>query len=147
MIGRIQLVIGIALALIMCPLAYLLFDGHYPDPYDYDGPHSFIVPERSQAGTVVEVHWAVKVNRTCPGKITRSLVDIHSGIKTTYEPAEANVWMHIGDHYLEKTFTLPPAISAGPKLYRANGEYVCNWLNYLWPLRQQTPDLFFEVLP
>lgn len=145
--------IGITLfsLLIVAPFTAMMLDND--PPYVYDVTGSYLIPEKTQAGHQITVHWKFsKINRVCAGDVQRTIVDARSGARTTYDPVPvalmSTMTRSINDEYLDRTFALPSGIVPGPKIYRANAEYFCNWLQRFWrPLKVQTPDLFFEVLP
>lgn len=114
-------------------------------PYTYDAEHSYIKPDPSDGGKQVIVHWAIKVNRLCPGSIYRTIVDARTGAKVTYDATPAFLSIKQDDTVLERSFHLPEEILSGPKIYRANAEYYCNPLQRFFPLKVQTPDIKFTV--
>lgn len=131
-------------AFFIMPLAYMLAD--VQPPYEYDAEHSYIVPSTTPSGRQMLVHWHfVRVNRVCPGAITRYIVDQRTGARLSYDPTAAARTIDVGDKYLDRTFYLPAAISPGMKWYYSEGEYACNPLQRLYPLRVRTPRLSFEV--
>lgn len=137
------------LGLILCAafgmLGYLIADNQ--PPYVYFADASYVKPSVTQKGHQVEVYWKLKVNRICPGHIIRSIVDEKTGVKFSYDPYPAISAIKIEDDHLSRTFLLPEGISPGKKIYRANAEYACNLLQRFWPLKVQTPDLYFEIVP
>ena len=118
-------------------------------PYEYDAGSSYVIPSKTQAGHQVTVHWKLsRVNRVCPGTVTRSVVDAVTKVRITYDPALAAQSVVPGDDELNRTFLLPSGISPGKKLYYADGSYGCNLLQRWWkPLVVRTPTLEFEILP
>lgn len=134
---------GVSLAVVACAIAYMLSDNQ--PPYSYIIEKSYVIPNPSQAGHQVTVHWELKVNRLCAGVIVRTIVDAKTGAKVSYDPTPSLSTMRMQDTSLERTFFLPEGAQPGPKLYRANAEYICNPLHRIWPLKVQTPDIHFEV--
>lgn len=143
--NKIFWMIGLHLFVIFWTLGYLIADN--TPPYIYFADESYVKPSVTQKGHQVEVYWKLKVNRICPGHIIRSIVDEKTGVKFSYDPYPAISAIKIGDDHLSRTFLLPEGISPGKKIYRANAEYVCNPLQRFWPLKVQTPDLQFEIIP
>jgi hypothetical protein len=140
---RAQWIIGAALAVLFGLVAFMAADNQ--SPYTYIVEQSYVRPNPAHSGRQVTVHWELKINRICPGVIVRTIVDARTKAKVSYDPAPALVTVKAGDTSLERTFLLPEEMLPGPKLYRANAEYVCNPLHRIWPLKVQTPDLAFEV--
>lgn len=141
---RAQWIIGAVLALLLGGVAYMAADNQ--PPYDYIIEQSYVRPNPAHPGRQITVHWELKINRICPGVIVRTIVDAKTKARVSYDPALALVTVRAGDTSLERTFFLPEEMLPGPKLYRANAEYICNPLNRIWPLKVQTPDLYFEVI-
>lgn len=133
--------------LVIAPVSYMSFDTEPPYVYDKDG--SYIVPERTHAGHQITVHWKLRrVNRICPGFITRNIVDAETGVRVMYDPVPATQSVVQGDSELNRAFLLPSGIGPGRKLYYSEGAYGCNLLQRLWkPLQLRTPTLEFEILP
>lgn len=136
---------GINIACIAGWLTFMIADNL--SPYEYIAAESSVIPSQALAGHQVTVHWQIKVNRLCPGAIVRTIVDARTGARTSYDPTPAILTIRVTDTALDRTFLLPEGIRPGPKIYRANAEYICNPLHRIWPLRIQTPDLHFEVVP
>lgn len=131
--------------LIIAPISYMIADTEAP--YIYDESMSYVIPERTQAGHQLIVHWSVKVNRVCPGEIIRNIVDAKSGAKISYDPTRAAGTVELSDKELNRTFQLPSGIAPGEKFYYADGEYQCNFLQRFYPLHSRTPRLPFTILP
>jgi len=130
--------------LVVAPVSYMLFDNQ--PPYEYDADNSYVIPARTPAGRQMLVHWKFsRVNRICVGSITRYIVDKDTGVRVSYDPTPAAKNINEGDSALDRTFFLPPDTVPGKKWYYADGEYACNPLQHLYPLRVRTPRLSFEV--
>ena len=145
---RVLIALSAALSfLVIAPVSYMTFDT--TPPYEYDAAGSYIVPRLTQAGHQITVHWRLRrVNRICPGTITRTIVDAVTGVRTTYDPVPAAGVIELADEELDRTFLLPQGIASGRKLYYSDGAYGCNPLQRYWsPLRVRTPTLEFEILP
>lgn len=112
-------------------------------PYSYNAAKSYIKPDPAGAGRQVTIHWEVKNNRYCPGFITRSIIDAKTKVIVSYDPFPA--LFEEGEHFIDRSFYLPDSIEPGIKIYRVNGVYFCNILQRLWPLKVQSPDIFFEI--
>lgn len=123
-------------------ISFLLADNQ--PPYEYDVDKSYIKPNPALPGRQVTVHWALKVNRPCKGFIVRSIIDAKTRVIVSYDPI-ASLGRPPNEQYMERTFYLPENIESGTKIYRVNGEYSCNILQRFWPLKVQTPDLYFEI--
>lgn len=134
---------GLNIACLFGWLAFMLADNQ--PPYSYIVEKSFVRPNPAHSGRQVTIHWEFKINRLCPGAIVRTIVDARTKAKVSYDPTPALGTVAMGDTSLERTFFLPEEMLPGPKLYRANAEYICNPLHRIWPLKVQTPDLAFEV--
>jgi hypothetical protein len=134
---------GYLIATLFGLFAYLLADNQ--PPYVYIVDESYVIPSHVSPGHQVAVHWSIKVNRLCPGSIVRTIVDARTGARVSYDPTPAILTIESGDTALDRSFLLPDGIRPGNKIYRANAEYICNPLQRIWPLKVQTPDLFFEV--
>ncbi len=129
---------------VITPLAYMFADNQPPYEYGMDG--SYVVPQHTQSGHQLRVHWKLKkVNRICIGSITRVIVDDVTGFKISYDPTPATKNIDMEDGTLDRTFYLPPLISPGRKWYYSDAEFACNLLQRLYPLRVRTPRLGFEV--
>lgn len=130
---------------IIAPLAYMVADTQ--PPYEYDAEMSYIIPAKTQKGHQVTVHWKFsKVNRYCPGWVTRSVVDQQTGARVTYDPRPVSSKSNVDNDGLDRTFFLPQGITPGLKWYYADAEFACNPLQHIYPLRVRTPRLSFEVL-
>jgi len=128
------------------PIAYMFADN--VPPYVYDVSRSYVVPSRTTVDKQVTVHWAFKrINRVCPGSIVRYIIDEQTRIKTTYDATAVAPTIDVKDHVLNRTFYLPPDITPGPKIYRAEMYFQCNLLQHIFPLHVVTPDLHFEIVP
>ena len=139
----ISAVFAVSLFLI-APLAFLMTD-NLP-PYEYDPSRSYIVPSHTEAGRQIIVHWYItRINRVCPGSITRHIVDQQTGLRVSYDPTPSARNLEVEDKYLDRTFFLPTLITPGMKWYYAEGEYACNPLQRFYPLRVRTPRISFEV--
>jgi hypothetical protein len=136
-------IVGVIVSIVLGCIAFMFADNQ--PPYSYIVEKSYVIPNPSHAGHQVLIHWEFKINRLCPGTIVRTIVDAKTGATISYDPTPALSTVKIGDTFLERTFFLPEGIRPGPKLYRANAEYVCNPLHRVWPLKVQTPDIPFEV--
>lgn len=131
--------------LLIAPIVYMYLDN--VPPYEYDAGKSYIVPSRAHVEHQVTIHWAItKINRICRGYVVRFIIDADTGVKTTYDATPAATSVERGDTELDRTFTLPPNVAPGVKIYRSEGFYSCNPLQQLWPLRVVTPDIRFEVV-
>ncbi len=130
---------------IIMPLSYMLSD--IQPPYEFDVDKSYIVPHRAIGGRQLTVHWHVKrVNRICPGTITRFIVDAKTGARISYDPTLAAKSIDLKDNTFDRTFYLPEGIAPGVKYYYAEGNYACNPLQRFYPLLARTPRLTFEVI-
>lgn len=131
-------------AFVVVPVAYMIAD-NLP-PYEYDAEMSYLRPNPASPHQQMIVRWHFKkINRVCPGVVTRHIVDATSGARISYDPTPAATTIELADHYLDRTFTLPYAITPGPKLYYSDGEYTCNMIQRFYPLRVATPRLRFDV--
>ena len=129
---------------VFAPLAYMLADNQ--PPFEYDASRSYVVPSKTPAGRQMTVHWKFsKVNRLCPGYVTKIVVDQTTGVRTLYDPTPAARVIDEDSMTLDKTFYLPPTITEGKKWYYSEAEYACNPLQHVYPLRVRTPRLSFEV--
>ncbi len=135
---------------IVAPLTYMLADNQ--QPYDYVEGRSRLIPPVTSAGSQMTVHWELRVNRFCPGTVTRVIIDERTGVRISYDPvlvvADAGTRLNFGPDRtvtLDRTFMLPIQIDPGQKLYRSYIEFHCNPLQWWWPLRVKTPDLGFVV--
>ncbi len=130
--------------LVIAPIAYMTADTQ--PPYEFDVSQSYVVPSTTPAGRQILVHWKIsKVNRVCPGSITRFVVDQRTGARVSYDPAPAASNVESNDEWLDRTFFLPPETVPGMKWYYSDGDYSCNPLQRIYPLRVRTPRLSFEV--
>jgi hypothetical protein len=136
--------------LVIAPLTYMLADNQ--PPYEYLTGRSYLTPLVAKQGSQMTVHWELRVNRYCPGVVSRTIIDEKTGVRISYDPvlviAEPGVSLQFGPDrvmLLNRSFTLPLTIDPGPKLYRAYIEFHCNPLQFIWPLRVKTPDLEFVV--
>lgn len=146
MTDKFIIAVAIVASVIIAPMVYMMADNQ--PPYDYDGVNSQVIPSQTPAGRQLRVHWVLKrVNRICPGSITRTIVDQKSGTRISYDPAPAATNVELGDTELDRTFLLPPEIPPGKKWYYADAEYACNPLQRFYPLKLRTPRLSFEVVP
>lgn len=131
--------------LVITPLSYMIGDN--APPYEYDVGNSFVIPSHTLAGRQMMVHWKLsRVNRICPGSITRYIVDQETNVRISYDPTAAARTIEAADSSLDRTFFLPPGISPGKKWYYADAEFACNPLQHFFPLRVRTPRLSFEVV-
>lgn len=136
---------------VVAPLTYMLADNQ--QPYEYLTGRSYLTPSVVVAGSQVTVHWELRVNRFCPGTVSRVIIDERTGVRISYDPvlvvADPGIRLTIGpDHIvtLDRSFLLPTSIDPGPKLYRSYIDFHCNSLQWLWPLQVKTPDLGFMVV-
>lgn len=145
---RVQFFTGLFLMILAIPLAYLATDKTVP--YEYDLKGSWIKPPEFNdvLGQQMTIHWSIIPNRVCPGTVHRIIVDTRSGVLTAFDPVPTNDLIRVTDRVLERTFFLPPGMAPGDKVFRANLEFSCNWLQRLVPIlrvRYTTPDLPFKV--
>lgn len=149
MIKKYQYVISALVAVAVVPVSRAAFDTDHP--YEFVVESSYIVPPEfdDSLGQQMTVHWAIEIRRTCPGSVVRYIIDARSGAKTTFDKTDATMTVSVGDHFMDKTFFLPPGLRPGRKIYRSDVEYSCNWLQDLVPslrIRYTTPDLSFTIL-
>ncbi len=131
--------------LVIAPLAYMIADNE--PPYEFDAEQSYVVPSKTAAGHQIVVHWhIIKVNRVCPGMITRYIVDDVTKAKISYDAVSSARQVEFGVRELNRTFLLPFGIHPGKKWYYSEGEYACNPLQRFYPLIVRTPRLSFEVI-
>lgn len=126
-------------------LSYWLLDNQHP--YEFIAEQSLIIPNEAQGNDQMLVKWKVRFHRTCPGLIRRRLFDPRTEvILAEYDPQQTSpdAPTH-SEGYLNKTFLLPKQIQTGWVGYKASLEYWCNPVQRLWPLRYDTPVLFFKV--
>lgn len=129
---------------LIAPAAYMLSDNQ--PPYEYDAANSYIIPTTTPAGRQMSVHWAfTRVNRVCPGTLTRFVVDEATGYRFSYDPVPVALASEIGDNVLNRTFFLPPGLVPGWKTYYSEMHFACNPLQRIYPLVVRTPRLRFEV--
>lgn len=142
---RALFIISLIVAIIVGPLTYWAFDNRRP--YEFIGDESFIIPAEAHGNDQMLVKWKVRFNRLCPGLIRRQLYDPHTGvILAIYDPQPASPEPPpYREGYLNKTFLLPRNIQTGWIGYRSSLEMWCNPLQRIWPLRYDTPSLFFKV--
>lgn len=143
--GRAFWLLAANMICIFGSFGYLIADNQ--PPYTYYPDESYVKPSTTYPGHQVEVYWKLKVNRVCRGTAVRIIVDERTGARFSYDPTAATATIKLGDDHLRRTFLLPDGISPGKKMYRAEGEYVCNILQRFFPLKVVTPELQFEVLP
>lgn len=146
---KIQYVVSILVAMSLVPVSMAVFDTERPYEFLADG--SYIIPPEfdDTLGQQMTVHWEINITRPCPGSVTRFIIDKRSGAKTTFDKTPASLTVVTNDKFMEKTFFLPPGLRPGEKIYRADLEYSCNWLQDLVPyfrIRYTTPDLKFNIL-
>lgn len=128
----------------IAPMAFMLADNQ--PPYEYDADGSYVVPNKTPSGNQIRVHWKFKsVNRICSGSITRSIVDVKTKERITYDPTIASTTVELGDKALDRTFFLPSGITRGEKEYYADAAFACNPLQRFFPLHVRTPRLRFFV--
>lgn len=142
---KLYLTYLVLIGIILGALAFMSADT--TPPYEYDVAESYVIPEQTQAGHQLTVHWKIKVNRICPGTIVRTIVDTKTGIRVSYDPTPAANTLETVDHELNRTFMLPTGIPPGAKWYYSDGDYACNLLQRFYPLHVRTPRLPFTVLP
>lgn len=145
-ISGTYLLSGILLMFVIGSLVFMWFDTI--PPYEFDVSQSKIIPQVAESGMQIRVDWKVKVNRICPGINIRELFDpITKTRLTIYDPVPtASDAALEGDDHLIRTFLLPRRISKGTVGYRAHLFYQCNWLQGFFPLKIDTPELFFELI-
>jgi hypothetical protein len=128
-------------------IAFMAFDN--TPPYEYDASQSTIIPEVVQGDSPqIAVDWKLRrINRICPGTISRQLFDPKTGvILVTYDAVPAALSSNIKDHRLTRTFALPmAALPSGRIGYRAIMRYQCNFFQQFYPLEIVTPNLYFYV--
>lgn len=131
-------------AFLIAPTVYMIADNQ--PPFEYDAERSYVVPRVTESGRQMLVHWEFKrINRICPGSITRYVVDRRTTARFSYDPTPAATTVEIGEDHLDRTFFLPQEVPPGPKWYYATAEFACNPLQRFYPMRVQTPRLPFEV--
>lgn len=142
---RAWLALSVLAAVIIGPVTYWAMDTQVP--YDFLGDESFIIPQEATGNDQMLVKWKVRRHRTCPGLVWRELVDPRTNVVlAAYDPQAAAADTQLVDGFLNKTFTLPLKIQSGWIAYRSRLEYWCNPLQRVWPLRYNTPVLYFKVL-
>lgn len=142
---RVMFSVSVLLAVILAPITYWALDNQRP--YAFDASKSVIIPNVAIGNDQMIVKWWVHVYRQCDGIITRELFDPQTQvILAVYDQQRASLSaVARGPGTLNKTFLLPRQIQTGRIGYRSRLEYYCNPLQRIWPIRYQTPDLFFEV--
>ncbi len=138
------ILVALLTLLIIAPLSYMIADNE--PPYEFDAERSYVVPSKTPAGHQIVVHWhIIKINRVCPGSITRYIVDDETKAKISYDAVPSARQVEFGTRELNRTFLLPFGIHPGKKWYYSEGEYACNLLQRFYPLRVLTPRISFEV--
>lgn len=118
----------------------------YQRPYDFHGDGSFIIPAEASGNDQMLVKWRVTLHRRCPGLVRRELFDPVTGVVlATYDPQPASP-AQLDEGFLNKTFMLPRMMQPGWVGYRSHLEYWCNPLQYWYPIRYDTPVLYFKVV-
>ena len=119
-------------------------------PYVFHKEGSSIIPPQGRGGDEMTVQWKVTHNRTCPGTVSRRLVDPVTGVVlATYDPQPAaRDGVKLGGDLLVKTFLLPRTLQTGMVGYQAQLSYTCNWLQKRFPdqfgINYTTPMLLFR---
>jgi len=118
-------------------------------PYIFHKEGSYIVPPQGQGGDEMTVMWKVTHNRTCPGTVTRRLVDpVTDVVLAVYDPQPAALHGVKAGDMLVKTFLLPRTLQSGMVGYQAQLSYTCNWLQVRFPdlfgINYTTPKLLFR---
>lgn len=142
---RALFIISLLVAITAGPLTYWLLDNQHP--YYYIADESVIIPNEAQGNDQMLVKWKVRFNRVCPGLVRRQLFDPRTDvILAVYDPIPAELDPPpFREGFLNKTFLLPKQIQSGRIGYRVALEMWCNPLQRLWPMRYDTPSLFFNV--
>jgi len=142
-----HLLTGFALMGFAGAFVFMWFDTTLP--YEFDVAESTIIPQQAEAGMQIRVDWKVKVNRICDGTNVRELFDpITKSRLAIYDPVPtaSSAALEKGDQHLIRTFLLPRRLQKGKIGYRAHLLYKCNWLQRVFPIEMDTPDLFFELV-
>jgi hypothetical protein len=142
---RALFVLSLIIAIIVGPISFWMLDNAHP--YEFDADLSVIIPTEAHGNDQMIVKWKVHYNRTCQGTIRRELFDPHTEVVlAVYDPQPAATEPPaFHDGYLNKTFLLPRKIQTGRVGYRAKLEFSCNPLQRIWPMRYNSPSLFFTV--
>lgn len=138
------ILVALLTLLVIAPMSYMIADTE--PPYEFDAEQSYVIPSKTAAGHQIVVHWhIIRVNRVCPGMITRYIVDDRTMTKISYDAVPSARQVELGARELNRTFLLPSGIQPGKKWYYSEGYYACNPLQHFYPLIVRTPRLSFEV--
>lgn len=97
-------------------------------------------------GDALVYRWAGDVTQSCPVTIRRTFTDADNVVTTlTAISFDAIPVSELGHAEYEITVTVPRQIAEGPAVYRAVEVPQCSWIQRLWPVAVQYPDVHFRV--
>jgi hypothetical protein len=102
-----------------------------------------VVPDKPVVGQDVQVLIAMRVLRTCPGTLTRTLASTVDGLA----PAQINdqtpiVLTDDGQASTAiRTLHVPAGFSTGPAVYRSEVSFACNAVQHYWPIKVKGQDV------
>lgn len=115
-------------------------------PYTYDGPTSRVIPDPVRQNSMVEVDWAIKVNRICPGTVQRFFRNCNDDSPPiTTDTTQVSRAVRPNAARIRRAFQLPPNLPAHT-CYSALVCSECNWLQQFKPLCFVTPEISFRVV-
>lgn len=137
--------LSVVVTVILIPITFWAVDN--TKPYVFYVDESSILPNKAAGNDQMIVRWKIDYVRPCDGLVKREIFDpISQTIVAAYDPQPSySNSLPLGPGYLNKTFLLPRSTLPGRYGYRARLEYWCNPLQRFWPIRYNTPELYFEV--
>lgn len=132
-------IVGINLFFVFGLFSFWISDNQPP----YDWADGWVKPNPAYDGSQVNVCWKLRIKRFCPGMIQRQIVDAREEVHN-YDPVPAADKVDVYDPFCV-TFRLPKGLPQGLARYRVHATYSCNPLQFIWPLRANTPELPFTI--
>lgn len=106
-----------------------------------------VLTERVSRGGEIRVSYTVERRELCEVVVERFVIDsdrvIHLIEPRRYSSGRGSIGV---DQYVERA-PVPAGASYGPAVLREILIHTCNPVHRFWPIRQQLPEVAFEIIP
>lgn len=105
-----------------------------------------VLAEPFSEGDTLVYRWSGDITQSCPVTIRRTFTDADNVVTTlTASSFAALPSSALGPAEYEISVTVPRQIAEGPAVYRAVEVPQCSWIQRIWPIEVNYPDVHFTV--
>lgn len=132
---------------VFAPIMWMAMDRNSP----YEVLKSEILPPSPAPGDTAIAKFKVKVHKQCkasPDKNVKQFIIDATGRLFSFDPVPSlySTETNLGSGEVTREIHIPKDVTPGPAHYRVSGQFACNPIQELWPVRIIVPDIPFEVV-